>query len=57
VILLRYPENTIRRVTVSNAGLMQKKMIGPGSIKCDKIQGVIPFIVSVDEPCEEVEMA
>jgi NAD-dependent DNA ligase len=46
--------NTIRRVTVSNAGLMREKGIGPGAIiKVTRSKEVIPFIVSVTEKCEE----
>jgi DNA ligase (NAD+) len=53
---IELPGNTIRRVTVSNAGLMKKKMIGPGSIiNVTRSKEVIPFIVSVDEPCEELK--
>jgi DNA ligase (NAD+) len=48
------PGNTIKRVTVSNAGLMREKGIGPGSIiNVTRSKEVIPFIVSVSEPCDE----
>jgi DNA ligase (NAD+) len=48
------PGNTIKRVTVSNAGLMREKGIGPGAIiNVTRSKEVIPFIVSVSEPCEE----
>ena len=48
------PGNTIKRVTVSNAGLMREKGIGPGAIiNVTRSKEVIPFIVSVSEPCDE----
>lgn len=48
------PGNTIERVTVSNAGLMVEKGIGPGAIiNVTRSKEVIPFIVSVSEPCRE----
>ena len=48
------PGNTIKRVTVSNAGLMREKGIGPGAIiNVTRSKEVIPFIVSVSEPCGE----
>ena len=48
------PGNTIERVTVSNAGLMVAKGIGPGAIiNVTRSKEVIPFIVSVLEPCGE----
>lgn len=48
------PGNTIERVTVSNAGLMVEKGIGPGAIiNVTRSKEVIPFIVSVSEPCIE----
>jgi NAD-dependent DNA ligase len=48
------PGNTIKRVTVSNAGMMREKGIGPGSIiKVTRSKEVIPFIVSVSERCGE----
>jgi len=44
---------TIKRVTVSNAGLLKEKGIGPGSvINVIRSKDVIPFIVSVDKKCE-----
>jgi NAD-dependent DNA ligase len=44
---------TLERATVSNAGLMKQKMIGPGSIvNVTRSKDVIPFIVSVEEKCE-----
>jgi DNA ligase (NAD+) len=48
------PGNTIKRVTVSNAGLMKHKGIGPGAIiNVTRSKEVIPYIVSVIEQCEE----
>ena len=53
---IELPGNTIRRVTVSNAGLMKQKMIGPGSIiHVTRSKEVIPFIVSVEEQCDELK--
>ena len=53
---IELPGNTLRRVTVSNAGLMRKKMIGPGAIiRVTRSKDVIPFIVSVDEPCDKLK--
>jgi DNA ligase (NAD+) len=47
---------TIERVTVSNAGLMKQKMIGPGSIiNVTRSKDVIPFIVSVEEKCDSLK--
>lgn len=47
------PGNTIKRVTVSNAGLMRQKGIGPGAIiNVTRSKEVIPYIVSVIEPCD-----
>ena len=47
---------TIERVTVSNAGLMKQKMIGPGSIiNVTRSKDVIPFIVSVEEKCDKLK--
>jgi len=51
---IELPGNTIKRVTVSNAGLMVEKGIGPGAIiNVTRSKEVIPFIVSVSEPCGE----
>lgn len=45
---------TIKRVTVSNAGLLKEKGIGPGSIiNVIRSKDVIPFIVSVDKKCKK----
>ena len=53
---IELPGNTLRRVTVSNAGLMRQKMIGPGAIiNVTRSKEVIPFIVSVEEPCENLK--
>jgi DNA ligase (NAD+) len=53
---IELPGNTIRRVTVSNAGLMKMKGIGPGSIiKVTRSKEVIPFIVSVTERCDKLK--
>ena len=50
------PGNTLKRVTVSNAGMMRDKMIGPGAIiNVTRSKEVIPFIVSVSEPCAEMK--
>lgn len=50
------PGNTLKRVTVSNAGLMRDKGIGPGAIiNVTRSKEVIPFIVSVSEPCAELK--
>jgi DNA ligase (NAD+) len=50
------PGNTLKRVTVSNACLMKQKMIGPGAIiNVTRSKEVIPFIVSVKEPCETMK--
>jgi DNA ligase (NAD+) len=52
---IELPGNTIKRVTVSNAGLMKLKGIGPGAIiNVTRSKDVIPFIVSVSEPCDEL---
>lgn len=46
--------NTIKRVTVSNAGLMLQKGIGPGAvINVTRSKEVIPFIVGVLEECDD----
>ena len=46
--------NTIKRVTVSNAGLMKLKGIGPGAIiNVTRSNDVIPFIVNVIKKCKE----
>lgn len=51
---IELPGNTIKRVTVSNAGLMEAKGIGPGAIiNVTRSKEVIPFIVSVSEPCDK----
>lgn len=51
---IELPGNTIKRVTVSNAGLMKQKGIGPGAIiNVTRSKEVIPFIVSVLEPCDK----
>ena len=51
---IKLPGNTIKRVTVSNAGLMKSKGIGPGAIiNVTRSKEVIPFIVSVSTICEE----
>ena len=51
---INLPGNTIKRVTVSNAGLMKSKGIGPGAIiNVTRSNDVIPFIVSVLKPCKE----
>lgn len=51
---IELPGNTIRRVTVSNAGLMRAKGIGPGSIiNVTRSKEVIPFIVGVTKRCNE----
>lgn len=50
------PGVTISRVTVSNAGLMLEKMIGPGCIiNVTRSKEVIPYIVDVVEKCEKFE--
>ena len=47
---------TIKRVTVSNAGLLKEKGIGPGSIiNVIRSKDVIPFIVSVDKKCKKIK--
>lgn len=51
---IELPGNTLKRVTVSNAGLMKDKGIGPGAIiNVTRSKEVIPFIVSVSKPCRE----
>ena len=51
---IELPGNTIKRVTVSNAGLMQLKGIGPGAIiNVTRSKEVIPLIVRVLEKCDE----
>lgn len=51
-----FPGVTISRVTLSNAGLMKEKMIGPGAlVNVTRSKEVIPFIVSVSEPCDEIK--
>ena len=50
------PGVTISRVTVSNAGLMVEKMIGPGCIiNVTRSKEVIPYIVDVVEKCENLK--
>lgn len=50
------PGVTISRVTLSNAGLMKEKCIGPGSIvNVTRSKEVIPFIVSVIRPCQKLK--
>jgi len=50
------PGNTIERVTVSNAGLMVEKGIGPGSIiNVTRSKEVIPYIVSVVDKCDDIK--
>ena len=50
------PGVTISRVTLSNAGLMKEKCIGPGSIvNVTRSKEVIPFIVSVIVPCDKLK--
>ena len=51
-----FPGVTISRVTLSNAGLMKDKMIGPGAlVNVTRSKDVIPFIVSVSKPCDEIK--
>ena len=51
---IELPGNTLKRVTVSNAGLMKDKGIGPGAIiNVTRSKEVIPFIVSVSKTCSE----
>lgn len=51
-----FPGVTISRVTLSNAGLMKDKMIGPGAlVNVTRSKEVIPFIVSVSKPCDEIK--
>ena len=53
---IELPGNTIKRVSVSNAGLMKEKMIGPGAIiNVTRSKEVIPFIVSVEKPCKKLK--
>lgn len=53
---IELPGNTIKRVTISNAGLMKQKGIGPGAIiNVTRSKEVIPFIVSVIKKCEELK--
>ena len=53
---IELPGNTIKRVTVSNAGLMKSKGIGPGAIiNVTRSKEVIPFIVSVSKLCKELK--
>lgn len=53
---IELPSNTIKRVTVSNAGLMQSKHIGPGAIiRVTRSNDVIPFIVSVSKQCDTLK--
>ena len=47
---------TISRVTVSNAGLMKKKNIGPGAIiNVTRSNDVIPFICGVVKGCDKLK--
>ena len=51
------PGVTISRVTLSNAGLMVEKKIGPGSIvNVTRSKEVIPFIVDVVFECDEKDL-
>jgi DNA ligase (NAD+) len=53
---IELPGVTISRVTVSNAGLMVEKMIGPGCIiNVTRSKEVIPYIVDVVEKCENLK--
>jgi NAD-dependent DNA ligase len=53
---IELPGNTIERVTVSNAGLMVEKGIGPGAIiNVTRSKEVIPYIVNVVEECEDIK--
>lgn len=53
---IELPGNTVKRVTVSNAKLMQQKKIGPGAvINVTRSKEVIPFIVSVEKPCDKLK--
>lgn len=53
---IELPGNTIERVTVSNAGLMVEKGIGPGAIiNVTRSKEVIPYIVNVVEECEYIK--
>ena len=50
------PGCTIKRVTVSNAGLLKDKRIGPNAvINVTRSKEVIPFIVDVLEKCEDLK--
>jgi len=50
------PGVTISRVTLSNAGLMQERKIGPGAIvNVTRSKEVIPYIVDVIEECDELK--
>ena len=51
------PGVTISRVTLSNAGLMVEKHIGPGAVvNVTRSKEVIPFIVDVVIGCEDTEL-
>jgi len=51
------PGVTISRVTLSNAGLMMEKKIGPGAIvNVTRSKDVIPFIVDVVIACNDDEL-
>jgi NAD-dependent DNA ligase len=51
---IELPGNTIKRVTISNAGLMKSKGIGPGAIiNVTRSKEVIPFIVNVVKVCKD----
>jgi DNA ligase (NAD+) len=51
---IELPGNTIKRVTISNAGLMRSKGIGPGAIiNVTRSKEVIPFIVNVVKECKD----
>ena len=53
---IELPGNTIERVTVSNAGLMVEKGIGPGAIiNVTRSKEVIPYIVNVVEECDDIK--
>ena len=54
---INLPGVTISRVTLSNAGLMVEKKIGPGAIvNVTRSKEVIPFIVDVVKECEETAL-